>query len=188
MPRLSISRLARAAVYQRLADPDTGFNPTFEASRIDARLPVPRGMRFNIDFSPTSKNFFQANLLPADLDATSNFTSPYMTLFSTNMQNRNLEKFRAFAGTVQIGINFFVVWTGSGAFTDMETPGDLYEEALVSTFNADGVAEWAQEFDPRIVYNGDIHIRRTAVKIDAADTQDWLQGFYGLLDLEIHTD
>ena len=98
-------------------------------------------------------------------------------------ENRNLEKFAEFAGPVQFGINFFLSWKSSAALYDMETLPDCYEEAFFGTFNDPAIAAWSQQYDSRLVYNGDIALARAPLEMD---DENWTQSFHGVIGLDVH--
>jgi hypothetical protein len=183
LPQLQISRITRAAILARLSDPDTGFAPRLTASFIDAGISPPIGVQLPISYAPGSRNFFQANIWPKDLDESTTVTYPFQTLYSDDSRNANLEKFATFAGPVQIGLNCFWSWKASAGLYDMETPGDCYEEAFYGTFNDPAIADWSQTFDGRIVFNGDISLKRTKITMDA---ENWIQGFLGVIGVDVH--
>lgn len=192
-----ISRAARAAIKARLADTLTGFNPLILAAFADAGVDPPIGTRLPIDYSAGSYNFFQANIGPDQIQDSTALTLPFQTLFTMNTEDKQLEKFWTFSGSLVIGINCFWSWTANSVLNDMEVVGDCYEEALVQTFNSTAVdpagngryviADWSQRAntqDMNLVYNGDISVRRGPLLMAG---ENWQQEFSAVLGLDVHT-
>jgi hypothetical protein len=182
MPWSQISRGARTAVVERLANVSTGFNPNLALAMADADIEAPAGWKLPIVFEAPTFNFWQADIAPAELDPTSPVTYPSMALFSKRSANENADKFRLFAGPVNLTLCFFASWMSSKALPDFETIGDCVEEALVQTFNSDApdIVSWAT--GPNILYNGDIAISRSKL---SRDTESWYQDYVANLVVEV---
>lgn len=176
-----ISRQVRNAALTRLSDVSTGFNPRLTLALADAGLVLPYGFVLPIDFSPASLNFFQADIVPADIDTTSASTYPAMVLFSNRSRDAKLEKFNLFAGPVFISIKFFVSWINSRLLPDFETFGDCVEEAMYGTFNDPALRDWGNALG--VVWNGDISFERSRLTQDA---KNWLQSYHIPLTFELH--
>ncbi len=177
-----ISRAARTAVVERLGNVTNGFNPNLVSAMADAAIEVPSGWKLPIVFSPPTFNFWQADIAPAELDPTSISSYPSMALFSKRSANTNMDKFRLFAGPVNLTLCFFASWMSSKALPDFETIGDCVEEALVQTFNSDDPAVVAWATGPTILYNGDISIARSKL---SRDTESWYQDYVANLVVEV---
>lgn len=178
-----ISRAARTAIVERLANVTTGFNPNLLAAFADAGITAPRGWKIPIDFVGSSFNFFQADITPQDLDDTTVSTYPAMTLYTKRSDNQNLEKARMYTGPVIVKINFFASWISSKALPDFETVGDCYEEALFQTFNNTSnpaVVAWA--VGPSLSYNGDLSIERSKL---SKDGENWFQDYMATLIVDV---
>lgn len=180
MSILKITRAARDAIITRLSQ---GFTPLLVAAANDAGLSIPDQWVLPIDFSIGSTNFFRANITPELLDQNEVMTIPFMTVYSRNSRNANYEKFQTFSGPIVLGINLFTSWDASDPYTDIETWGDVYEEALFGAFNAPTNASWAQIADDRLVYNGDLQIDRGPIMRGGESV---LQVHYGMLGLDVH--
>lgn len=177
-----ISRAARTAVLERLANISTGFNANLALAMADADIEPPIGWKLPIDFDSDSFNFWQADLKPDDKDSTSESTYPSIALFTKRSSNENAEKFRLMAGPVNMVLRFHASWLSSKALPDFETTIDCVEEALYQTFNSDApdVVAWA--VGPTILYNGDIAMIRSQL---SKDGESWYQDLTASLVVEV---
>lgn len=181
MPNIQVSRACRTAIIFRMANVSNGFTPRLLAALSDAAIALPTGWRLPILFDNSGRNFFNADIDPGDLDSTSSITYPAMALYALRAVNQNKEKFRAFSGEVEFGLNFFATWINSRALPDFETVMDCVEEALIGTFNAELTIDWS--VGNSLVYNGDISIARSRLSKDSAN---WFQTLASRLTLEVH--
>jgi hypothetical protein len=183
---LRISRIAMGGVVQRLANPDTGFNPRLVTAMSDAGLSAPNGFKLPISFAANSRNFYQADVAPPDFIRTTAYTLPMMTLFSVSSTNKRLEKFATFAGTVELRMNIWFSWSASRALQDMESIGHCFEEAIIGSFNDEPIADWSLQYDSRLVYDGDVWMRRSAIERDEESWSQQLQVGM-LMDVQAHS-
>jgi hypothetical protein len=180
---LQVSSAGLAAALRRLSDANTGFTPLFTTALADAGIEIPEDWILPIDFTANSTNFFQANITPDLIDQGATMTFPLMTLFWRGSRNANLEKFFTFSGPVQFGINFFTTWEAQNPYGNMAAIASAYEAAILSTFNAPAIADWAQQTKMQLVYNGDIQIEQGPILMGGESV---LQCYYGTLGMDIH--
>ncbi|WP_321471150.1 hypothetical protein [uncultured Paludibaculum sp.] len=119
-----ISARARAALYGLLS---ARFN-----TLLSTVAPAYGAQPFTIDFlsAPKSVNFFWGALDPDDLEETTVYKLPLMTLYSSQSANRHAQKPATFAGVVRMGSDVVLSWRAGNANQDYEALGDALEEVM----------------------------------------------------------
>lgn len=163
-------------VLNRLANPGDGLNATFNAMAPIEPFSITSAAltSMQIDFaSPQSKNFVLGNLDFSDVEETSPFKYPLVMLYTTSSSNQNNNKFQAFSGPVNVGIDVFLSWKNNGVLRDYESYANCVISAVYTIMNRSrqGV-EADQNWSAEVVYNGDIGSVKSLIK-RAGD--NWLQ-------------
>jgi hypothetical protein len=165
-----ISKVVRDAVRDRMAE-------RFGAALTDVAT-LYGVTPFSIDWSPaTSRNFFQGNLHPDDLERTSLSAYPLVFLYTERSANRNDVKYSTFAGEVTIALDFHLSWRRAGALRDFESLVDAVEDATFETLNG---LDWVPGFG--LVHNGDLAAERSPIETAA---EDWRQTIHFRLTFDL---
>lgn len=169
-----ISFRIRNQVKTRLAAVSDGFNVTLAALASTYSITP-----FSITFGANSRNFFQGQINPRQLEETSSIKYPLMTLYSLRIDDDNEQKFQLFSGLVQIGIDVHVDWKSGNAIPDFELMGDAIEDAIVQIMNRTSNQAW----DFETVYNGNVSCTRYPLQLAAGS---WRQTLRFGLKFEVH--
>jgi hypothetical protein len=170
-----ISKIARDAVRQVLADPDAGFNAAAaEAAPLYGIDPLA------IDWDGGSRNFFQGALTPADLDRTTPAQYPYAMLYTLASRNTGEQKFMTFSGEITLALDIYLSWRKTSALSDYEDTLDAVEDVVYGVINQ---ADW-NPFG--LVWDGDIDCTR--VMLDASGGQHWRAALHFRMTFELHTN
>lgn len=172
MPK--ISNLARATVRAVLAQPVTGFNARFAGVALDYGL-----QPFTIDWSPSSKQVWDAPLDPEDLDATSPARYPLVMLYAVASANRNLRKFSLFSGQVEVALDWHISWKRGNAPRDAELVADAIEDTVYQVVND---ADFQAVAAAPLIWNGDISLRRGPLLMGG---EHWLRTLAFRLTFEV---
>jgi hypothetical protein len=124
-----ISKAARTALYGRLS---ARFNDIFAAI-----APGYGVQPFVIDFAsaPDSANFFYGQIDPNDIEDTTPYTLPLMTLYTVQSVNQHRQKPANFSGAVVLGTDVVLSFLKSAARQDFESIADAVEEAMNTISN-----------------------------------------------------
>ncbi len=171
-----ISKSVRAAVATRLS---SAFNASL-ASAI-ATGSYGSAAAFTVDWSDNSKQFFQGQLHPDDLDESTPSIYPMVMLYSTSSQNQNTQKYTAFSGVVSLGLDFHLSWKSAKVLPAFDDLVDAVEDAVFATLNAASYQNWAMP----VIYNGDITSQRRP--LDMAG-EHWRQTISFRLVFEVVTN
>jgi hypothetical protein len=125
---------ALAAVAARLQDPNYGYNANVAAYNAVANASAP-----TVDFN-SGTQFFQAYADIGDFEDGTAFAYPLMQAYVISGQNKNEEKFREFAGPVQIGLELWHTFSKEEVDPLLtELTAAVAEAAVFHTFNVHGV-------------------------------------------------
>lgn len=131
-----ITRYVRAAAKAYLADPTSGFNATL------ASIAATHGVTaFTIDWSATSKQFWEAYLTPDDVDESAASKYPMAFLHGVASDNSHDSLPRTFSGSVDLALAFWFTDRATSAPRTLEPLCDAVEDAVNAMF-ADG--NWPQ--------------------------------------------
>lgn len=178
-----ISNAARTAIYNRLIDPNIGFNPQIAYQNYRYGLTPPINP---LDTTPQSRNFLFAQMSALTEIGTTSFKFPLLVLYNHGIVNKNFIKFRQFSGQVVMGIDVWQSWTNArvSQALNFEAYGDAIEETIVEIvngfgatgdgFDPTGATLSTQDWGPNLVYNGGCSCSRTPV---APDGDNWIQGY-----------
>jgi hypothetical protein len=180
-----ISRIARTAIYNRLIDPELGFNPLIAYQNYQYNLKPPINA---VEIGPKSRNFIFGQIAAATEIGTTSFKFPLVALYTHGIMNKTFIKFRQFSGQVVMGLDVWWSWTNSNVVQDFENYGDAIEEVVVEIINGfgpSGNGAVTQNWGHNLVYNGGVSCSRTAL---AADADNWLQGYQFRFTFHLDTD
>lgn len=92
---------------------------------------------FTIDFTsvPKSQNFFWGALDPNDLEDSTVYKLPLMTLYTTQSANQHRQKPATFSGVVRLGSDVVLSWRGGNANQDFEALADALEDVMNTIAN-----------------------------------------------------
>ena len=173
-----VSQSVIDAALVRLADPLTGFNPTWDAAT--AYYPGVDAGYFNTDFTDKSKNFVQAQVSPDFLEQSSIFSYPLLCLYVLESTNANTQKFNQFSGAVRLVLEGFLSWQNILGKQNYEKFGNCLESTVVDIFNRVENQNWPNP----VVYNGHVTCKRGPVTMAG---QNWRQRVGFSLLFEAHT-
>lgn len=133
---INLSGQVRAGLYNRLA---ASFNTKLaEAARQFSIQP------FTIDFAsaPKSPNFFFGQLDPDDIEDSSVFKYPLMTVYTLQSADKNSPKPATFGGAIRGHVDIHLSWRGGNATIDFEALGDALEAVMWSIFKDPTAQNW----------------------------------------------
>ncbi|MDE2103018.1 MAG: hypothetical protein KGL39_37585 [Patescibacteria group bacterium] len=134
-----ITQYVLDATRLRLADPATGFNATVAQALQAYGLPA-----LSIDWSDSSTQYFEAFLGPDDIDDSTPSKYPMVFLHGLASDNAHDAKPRAFSGTVEVALSFWLTERATDARKAgkaLERKCSAIEDAINALF-ADG--NWPQ--------------------------------------------
>lgn len=158
---VSPSSLLRNAFVSRLADPTTGFNPTYAAAMAQ-HIGAPA---MNINYAQTAgiKNFFLGDIDPESVETSGAFQYPLQTVYSIAGASTNLQKFQRFAGVCRIGTRFLLsdkIYKSSRLLPDYETWPDCVEDAFLQVLQSPANAVFPANSQYSLLYNGQVSYER----------------------------
>jgi len=162
---LLIAAKVRQKVRERLADVSTGLNPNLIAVCADSNYAITRPMQ--IDFGASTKQFWQGEYDPRQLDSTTITNYPLLIVYTVNESNQNQQKWAGarFSGSVTIIMQAWITWRNSKALRDSEVYGDAFVAAMFETFNAPSTAAHWQA----VGWNGGLTASRGPVDLAGED-------------------
>jgi hypothetical protein len=157
-----ISKRVRAALFARLS---ARFNTVLAAAAASYGV-----QPFTIDFNsvPGSPNFFYGQLDPDDIEESSTFKYPLMTLYTVTSANQAAQKPALFAGVVRVGLDVHLSWRQGKATIDFEAMGDLVEETMTTVMNDLTQQNWGSN----VLYSGKMGLDRGPVRMGG---ENWRQ-------------
>jgi len=128
----SVTKYVRDATRVYMADPTNCFNPRFAQVASSYSVPV-----ITVDWTPASKQYFEAWLTPDDLDDST--PSKYPMVFNHGMGSDNTHDSlpRTFSGRVETGLAFWVTTKATDvrkATTELEYTLDAIEDVVNQMF------------------------------------------------------
>lgn len=175
-----ISNLVRGASLSKLADSVTGFNANIVAAIATGNYGTEPATA--IDFVSIGKSFFVGQLTPGEIDDSTPSVYPMGFIYTTRTRSTKAQKFNLFSGMVEIGLEFVVEWPQSRATPNFELRGELYEDAVIKTFNDPSFTPF---LPVTVSYDGDITMSRS--KVSEAG-ENWQQTFIFRLAFAVNTN
>ena len=160
-----ISKRVRDQIRTFLAASD-GFNFTLESVSSTYGITP-----FSINFGAGSFNFFQGQVDPRQLEATSVIKYPLICLFSQSIEDDNEQKFQLFSGKVNMILDVHMNFQPAKALLDFESMDDAIEDTIVQIMNRQSNQTW----DMETVYNGNVSLARFPVSLGATNWRQTLR-------------
>lgn len=140
-----------------LADPTNGFNPHLATIAPDYRIKA-----FAIDWSDDSKNFFETNIDPDEIETSAPLKYPLVTLCTLQTNNSHRALFQTFSGEVTMQLTFYLSWAIPRAPQNTERLVNAVEAAIIRTLcNPD----WQGNFTGPVTFNRVLGASRSPVEI-----------------------
>ena len=175
MSAYPISKLARDAVRERLADTLAGWNVTHAALAADYGVAA-----IAVDFGATSKQFFEGAVDVDDVLGSTASKRPVFVLFTAGSVNTVAITGPLFSGQAQVILQIHIEQRSGNAVRDYESQADAIEETLYTLFLA---RDWAH--GAALSFGGEMSIQRgPVVPADA----NWRQAITARFTFGVHTD
>jgi len=159
----------RDTVLAQIADDTRGFN-----AQIAVTMPAAGLQPFTIDWNPDkSLNFFEANMNPEDIEATTPFRYPVATLYTPDEEDTLDQAFITYSGSVRMALSIYLSFLPSGIPRTIERSQNAVAAAIIRTF-CDPSAAAQANFTGTVNYNRRIRISR--IKPFMGSGQNWLSG------------
>lgn len=170
------SQQVRDRVIAQLADSTLGFNAHIAA------IAEVHGIRpFALDFSENSKNFFETNMDPDEIETSSPLKYPLATLCTVSSNNTHRSMFQTFSGAVNMALTIYITWATPRAPQNTERLANAVEAAVVRTFcNLDAMGN----FTGPVSYDRVLGASRTPVQIGG---EHWRQPLRFTLSFQLDT-
>lgn len=152
MSLFKVSQAVVTAVYNRLSDPVTGFNPGIAANVSNYGLPV----FLTIDWSPTSKNFMFAQIDPALMDETGIIAYPFACIYTKESAHTGEQRFTQFSGIIRCIFEVHMSWIPIKGLQNHEAYPNCVEDVVYDVINRLENQNWGKP----LVYNGGIQCKR----------------------------
>lgn len=148
-----VSQRVLDAVYARLSDPTSGFNPRFVTN---AGIYGISPTFFQIEWAGTSQNFFFAQVNPDMLEQTSIFKYPMANMFIQESGHTGVERFHQFSGIIRCIFEVWLSWKNIRGKQNHEIYANCVEDVVYDVIQRVENQNWPNP----LVYNGDIQCRR----------------------------
>jgi hypothetical protein len=136
--KAEFAKQVRDRALAQLADSSNGFNAHLAAVAADYGIDA-----FTLDFSGASKNFFETQLDPDDIEASTPLRYPMACLYTVQEDNALRQAGITFSGTVAMGLDIFISWRKAGIPQNTELLASAVTAAVIRTFcNPDGQANF----------------------------------------------
>lgn len=169
-----ISKMARSAVYDRLADDTQGLNFYLASIAGDYELSP-----LSVDFGQQSKSFFNAYVEAETLQQGQPVQYPLALLYTLASESRNTEKRRLYSGPVTVHFQVYLSWRGSQLDRNAEDYCDVMQEAVYRCLN-----DWEYPWAPPLVYNGQLKLTKSAI---APGGEGWRQSLVFQIPFDLHS-
>jgi hypothetical protein len=154
-----IAQQVLSAVYARLSA-SGGFN-----AGIIAQAPL-YGLPTNfiqLDWSPTSQNFFFDQIDPDSVEATGIISYPGACLYVDESFQTGVQKFTKFSGTILIVFEVWLSWVPMKEMQLRENYSNCVEDVVVDVINRVSSQNWGFP----LVYNGMMRCKRGQTRFGA---------------------
>lgn len=163
-----VSQAVISAIKDRLSDDTYGLNATYNGLASFYGVEADLAIDWVGDDNSTgkSRNFALANVSADQWESTGAFEFPLVTLFTSDGENVNHEKFHLFSGPVGIGMNVFLSWKEARLKLAVFEP-TLWcmEDAVTQVFNrARNSFPGDQDWGVQVVYNGNISWKKSRIE------------------------
>lgn len=177
MPLYNISQIVLSAVYNRLSNSTTGFNPGIVTNAANYGIPP----FIQVDWSPNSQNFLFGQVDPALLDETGILSYPFTCLYIKESAQTGEQRFSQFSGLVRCIFEVHLSFIPIRGQQNFESYCNCVEDVVIDVINRIPNQNWGKP----LVYNGSIQAKRSQLSFGA---QNWKQiiGFSMLFN--VHTD
>lgn len=132
------------AVVNQLADETYGLNPTLATVSEDHGVNA-----FQIDFSPTSTNFFRAQMVPDQAEVASTLRGNWVAAFIAGGTNLMQQRSLTFSGSVRVGLDVHLYYFENQLF-NAEDNANALVYAVNQVMNRITNQHWTDE----VVYTG----------------------------------
>ena len=176
MAFFSVTKYLRDGVIAMLEDGTVGFNAMLAAAVASYGT-----TGFTLDFATTSANFFQGRLSEALLEETSYVHDQFACLYTISTEDGNdsyRQVSRKFAGTVSIGLDFYLGYRSETADVNFELLADAVTDAVHSVFGGQNAALWP----PGIVRKFSMSSQRSRLTLESSN---WLQEIHFEIPFEV---
>lgn len=163
----------RDVVHAQLSDVTRGFNVQLGVTAAAAGV-----QPFEIDFSDTSRNFFEANINPEDIEGSTPFKYPLASLYIPGEGNTLDQAFITYSGVVRVVFTVYLSFNVSGIPRNVEKTTNAVSAAIVRTF-CDSSAAASANFTGPVTYNRKIQIARSRLIMGA---ENWLLALTATLE------
>lgn len=153
IPAVQVSDLPLAAVFNRISDAVTGFNPLFQQQ---APLYSVSPTFCQFDFTTASFNFCFGQVDPDQIEVTGDIKYPFACMYVLDSANTNEIKFTTFSGPVRVILDIYLSWGQIRGLPNFEKYVNCVESVVVSIAN--GLAN--QDWQKPLTYNGGVQCRR----------------------------
>lgn len=175
MALTTISQKILDAVYSRLSNATTGFNPSFASQAVQYSI-SPTFVQ--IDWSAQSQNFFFAQLGPDMLEQSSIFRYPLAFMYIGESAQIGTQKFAKYSANVRCVFELYLSWKNMKALQNYEKYTNCVEDVVVDVINRESNQNWGKP----LVYNGNIQCKRAPVVFGAENFRQRM-GFAMLFEI-----
>jgi hypothetical protein len=148
-----ISQRALTAVFARLSTTSNGYNAGIAAQ---APLYGLTASTMQLDFSPTSQNFYFDQIEAEDMEKTGTITYPFACLYVRDSVQTNEQKFTKFSGAVRCLLDVNLSWVAVRGTQNREAYSNCVEDVVIDVINRLDNQNWGKP----LVYNGNIQCFR----------------------------
>lgn len=141
------------AVYARLSNVSTGFNPRFVVQAPLYGIPT---TYINIDWTSASKNFVYGQIDPSMIEQTGDVKYPFSCLYIQESGFTGDQKFTQFSGLIRCIFEIHLSWQSSRGIQNNESYANCVEDVVFDCMNRENNQDWGKP----LVYNGTIQCRR----------------------------
>jgi hypothetical protein len=174
----AVSQQVLTAVYNRLSDPVTGFNPGVVTNAPNYGITNP----LQVDWSPSSMNFTFGQIDPSLVDDTGILTYPFVTLYTKESAQDGNQRFTQFSGIIRAIFECNLSFIPIKGQQNFEAYGNMLEDVVIDVINRTANQNWGKP----ITYNGQIQCKRGPVLYGAENFKQQV-GFSMLFRVDLGT-
>lgn len=174
-----ISKVVRDAVKTQLSATDSGINDRIAALTAAYTVSFSTILDpYTIDWSGEAGNFIFGRIDPQNVEASSVFSYPLLTIDTVRAQNANRIKYATFAGPVVATIDVHHSWPEQSVLADFASQVDLTEEAVIACLNDQNNQLWPGN----LLWNGIVSTQRGPIVMGG---YGWLQSIQFVCQFEL---